>query len=111
MAANPTYQTPEIVVADEALHQKLEHMWSDPPGVYGWLGTTDHKKIGKRYLVTAFVFLMVGGLEALGMRLQLAQPNEHLLSPGLYNQFFSMHGFTMIFLYSLPILSGFSNYQ
>jgi cytochrome c oxidase subunit 1/cytochrome c oxidase subunit I+III len=110
MAANPTFKTPVIARPTEELHEKMESMWSDPPGLYGWLGTTDHKKVGKRYLVTAFVFLVVGGIEALGMRLQLAQPNEHLLSPGLYNQFFSMHGFTMIFLYSLPILSGFSNY-
>ncbi len=110
MAANPTFKTPVIAQPTGELRGKMEGMWSDPPGLYGWLGTTDHKKIGKRYLVTAFVFLMVGGIEALGMRLQLAQPNEHLLSPGLYNQFFSMHGFTMIFLYSLPILSGFSNY-
>src|SRR6185312_2907215 len=110
MAANPTYRTPVIATPDEALRHKLESMWSDPHNLHGWFGTTDHKKIGKRYLVTAFVFLVAGGVEALGMRLQLAQPNEHLLSPELYNQFFSMHGMTMIFLYALPILSGFSNY-
>ncbi|WIG55397.1 MAG: Cytochrome c oxidase polypeptide I [Rhodanobacteraceae bacterium] len=110
MAANPTFKTPVIAQPNAELREKMEGMWSDPPTLHGWFGTTDHKKVGKRYLVTAFVFLLVGGLEALGMRLQLAQPNEHLLSPGLYNQFFSMHGFTMIFLYSLPILSGFSNY-
>ena len=110
MAANPTYRTPVIATPDEALRHKLESIWSDPHNLHGWFGTTDHKKIGKRYLVTAFVFLVAGGVEALGMRLQLAQPNEHLLSPELYNQFFSMHGMTMIFLYALPILSGFSNY-
>ncbi|HVX04962.1 MAG TPA: cbb3-type cytochrome c oxidase subunit I, partial [Rhodanobacteraceae bacterium] len=110
MAANPTYRTPVIAVPDEALRDKLESMWSDPHNLHGWFGTTDHKKIGKRYLATAFIFLIAGGIEALAMRLQLAQPNEHLLSPELYNQFFSMHGMTMIFLYALPILSGFSNY-
>lgn len=110
MAANPTFRTPAIARPDDGLREKLTHTWEDEPGVIGWLSTVDHKKIGKRYLCTAFIFLCVGGMEALGMRLQLAQPNEHLLSPALYNQFFSMHGMTMIFLYALPILSGFSNY-
>ncbi len=110
MAVNPVYRTPLIARPTEELREKLERIWADPPNLYGWFATTDHKKIGHRYLFTAFVFMLVGGLEALGMRLQLAQPNEHLLPPNLYNQFFSMHGMTMIFLYALPILSGFSNY-
>jgi cytochrome c oxidase subunit I len=63
-----------------------------------------------RYLYTAFVFLLLGGIEALIMRVQLAQPNQSLLTPEQYNQLFTMHSVTMIFLYSLPILSGFSNY-
>src|SRR5205085_11797689 len=66
--------------------------------------------IGKRYLVTAFVFLLIGGLEAALMRAQLARPNQALLSPEQYNQLFTMHGVTMIFLYALPVLSGFSNF-
>jgi cytochrome c oxidase subunit 1/cytochrome c oxidase subunit I+III len=60
--------------------------------------------------VTAFGFLLIGGLEALLMRLQLARPNQTLLTPEQYNQLFTMHGITMIFLYALPVLSGFSNY-
>ena len=63
-----------------------------------------------RYLVTAFVFLLLGGLEAALMRAQLARPDQHLLSPEAYNQLFTMHGTTMIFWYAAPILSGFSNY-
>src|SRR4029453_1306195 len=63
-----------------------------------------------RYLVTAFVFLGLGGLEAAAMRAQLAGPNRHLLPPELYNQIFTMHGVTMIFLYAAPVLSGFANY-
>lgn len=70
----------------------------------------DHKEIGIRYIVTAFAFLILGGLEALGLRIQLAQPEQHVLTPEQYNQLFSMHGITMIFLYAGPILSGFSNY-
>ena len=70
----------------------------------------DHKKIGIRYIITAFAFLALGGLEALVMRVQLARPEQRLLTPEQYDQLFSTHGVTMIFLYALPILSGFSNY-
>ena len=96
-------QPPEIV-------ERLEAIWGEKPGLIGWIGSVDHKSIGIRYLVTAFALLIVGGLEALVMRAQLAQPGQHLLTPEQYNQMFSMHGVTMIFLYSLPMLSGFSNY-
>src|SRR4029079_16309618 len=76
----------------------------------GWLASVDHKQIGRRYLVTAFVFLLIGGIEALVMRVQRAHSEQHLLTPDQYNQLFTMHGMTMIFLYALPILSGFSNF-
>ena len=89
---------------------KLQEIWETAPGIYGWFATVDHKRIGVRYLYTAFFFLLLGGCEALMMRLQLAQPNLRLLSPDAYNQLFSMHGITMIFLYALPMLSGFSNF-
>ena len=89
---------------------KLQDIWETAPGIYGWFATVDHKRIGVRYLCTAFFFLLLGGCEALMMRLQLAQPNLRLLSPDAYNQLFSMHGITMIFLYALPMLSGFSNF-
>jgi cytochrome c oxidase subunit I len=98
-----------VPVADAPV-ESLERIWETPPGLYGVLATVDHKEIGKRYLVTAFVFLLVGGIEAGIMRMQLAQPNQHLVSPGVYDQLFTMHGMTMIFWYASPILSGFSNY-
>jgi cytochrome c oxidase subunit 1/cytochrome c oxidase subunit I+III len=88
----------------------LEQAWREAPGLKGWFGTVDHKIIGIRYLIAAFAFLVIGGIEALVMRVQLAAPDQKLLSPEQYNQLFSMHGVTMIFLYALPILSGFSNY-
>ncbi len=80
------------------------------PGLKGFFTTVDHKDIGIRYIVTAFIFLGLGGIEALIMRLQLAGPNLTLLTPDQYNQLFSTHGMTMIFLYASPVLSGFSNY-
>lgn len=90
--------------------ERLAAIWETAPGWRGWLSTVDHKTIGLRYIVTAFLFLLLGGLEALAMRVQLARPDQTLLSPEQYNQLFTMHGVTMIFLYALPILSGFSNY-
>jgi cytochrome c oxidase subunit I len=104
------YRTPRIGV-DSVEHQaRLLRLWETKPGLKGILGTTDHKIIGIRYIVTAFVFLACGGIEALIMRLQLAGPNHTLLTPERYDELFSTHGMTMIFLYASPILSGFSNY-
>jgi len=95
---------------DPGLPERLRVLWENRPGLYGWIASVDHKSIGIRYLVTSFVFLLLGGLEALLMRIQLGQPGEHVLTPEQYNQLFSMHGITMIFLYALPVLSGFSNF-
>ncbi|MGZ5059436.1 MAG: cbb3-type cytochrome c oxidase subunit I, partial [Methylobacter sp.] len=105
------YRTPIISQAsDPANAARLQKIWETPTGLRGQLTTVDHKIIGIRYLVTAFAFLLLGGLEALVMRLQLAHANQHVLTPEQYNQMFTMHGITMIFLYALPVLSGFSNY-
>lgn len=93
-----------------AVEQRLTELWETPHTLWGELSTVDHKKLGKRYIVTAFLFLIVGGLEALVMRLQLAQPNAGILDPETYYQIFTMHGMTMIFWYAQPILSGFAIY-
>ncbi|MBN3758332.1 cytochrome c oxidase subunit I [Paraburkholderia sp. Tr-20389] len=98
------------IARGSAAEARLRELWETPPGWRGWLSSVDHKRIGIRYLVTAFVFLIAGGVEALIMRVQLAQPNGTVLTPEQYNQLFTMHGVTMIFLYALPVLSGFSNY-
>ncbi len=105
-------RVPEIAAQpyNSPLARRLQALWETKPGLIGWLSTVDHKEIGVRYLVTAFAFLILGGIEALIVRLQLAQPNSSVVTPGQYNQLFSMHGVTMIFLYALPVLSGFSNY-
>jgi cytochrome c oxidase subunit 1/cytochrome c oxidase subunit I+III len=97
-------------VADAATIRRLEALWDTPPTLYGRLATLDHKIIGVRYIVTAIVFLCVGGIEALVMRLQLSRANAHLLTPETYDQLFTMHGITMILWYASPILSGFGNY-
>lgn len=90
--------------------ERLTALWEEPETLHAWLGTVDHKKIGKRYLVTAFIFLLVGGIEALLMRWQLAAPGQDFLTPEAYDQIFSMHGMTMIYWYASPILAGFGNY-
>ncbi|MBW0004947.1 MAG: cbb3-type cytochrome c oxidase subunit I, partial [Hyphomicrobiales bacterium] len=95
---------------DSPLASKLEELWKTKPGLIGWLASVDHKEIGLRYIVTAFAFLMVGGIEALIFRVQLAWPNQHLLTPSQYDQLFSMHGATMILWYAFPVLTGFSVY-
>jgi cytochrome c oxidase subunit I len=75
-----------------------------------WLSTVDHKRIGVLYMLTGLFFLVVGGIEALVIRLQLAVPNNHLVAPDTFNQLFTMHGTTMIFLVAMPLLFGFVNY-
>ena len=79
-------------------------------GIWGWMTTVDHKKIGIMYGATAIFFFIVGGLEALFIRLQLAQPNGDVLSAEMYNQFFTMHGLTMIFLVVMPLGVAIMNY-
>jgi cytochrome c oxidase subunit I+III len=88
------------------LRRSLERAWSRRGGFLGWLCEVNHFAIGKRFLVTAFVFFALGGVEALLMRLQLARPESHLLSPALYDQLFSTHGSTMMFLFAVPVMQG-----
>src|SRR5487761_573417 len=76
-------------------------------GIYGWLTTIDHKRIAVLYGVTAIVLMALGGMEAMMVRTQLMVPNNHFLSAQAYNQFFTMHGLTMIFLVIMPLETGF----
>lgn len=75
-----------------------------------WISTVDHKRIGILYLCATLFFFLIGGVEALLMRVQLAWPGNTFLSPEMYNQIFTMHGTTMIFLVVVPLLLGFANY-
>ncbi|HEU4697818.1 MAG TPA: cytochrome c oxidase subunit I [Gemmatimonadales bacterium] len=95
---------------ERAVTERLRGLWETPPTLLAWLTTVDHKKLGVRYIVTAFVFFLLGGLEALILRLQLARADLHLLTPEAFNQLFTMHGTTMMFLVVQPMLSGFSFY-
>ncbi len=75
-----------------------------------WITTVDHKRLGILYIVYALVFLVIGGIEATIMRIQLAVPHNHFVSPQVFNQMFTMHGTTMIFFVAMPVLFGFANY-
>src|SRR5437899_10209576 len=91
--------------------RRLERIWEEPPGVLGWLTTTDHKRIGLLYFFTSLAFFGAGGVEALLLRTQLIGPNQQLLTPEVYDQIFTMHGITMIFLFVIPMTTGaFGNY-
>jgi cytochrome c oxidase subunit 1/cytochrome c oxidase subunit I+III len=79
-------------------------------GMLSWVTSVDHKQIGIMYIVSAFVFFLVGLGLALAMRIQLMEPVNHFMSPGTYNQIFTMHGTTMVFLMAMPLLFGFSIY-
>ena len=100
----------ELATAMERERGELEKTWARPSGVWGWLTDTDHKAIALRYIVTAFIFFMLGGMEAALMRIQLARPNNHFLSPDQYNQIFTVHGTTMMFLFAVPIMTALGIY-
>jgi cytochrome c oxidase subunit I+III len=94
----------------EQEHEAIELIWEEAPGAPGFFATVDHKRIGIRYIYTAFVFFFIAGLQALVMRGQLTAAESQFLGPETYNQLFTMHGTTMIFLFNTPVLAGFGNY-
>src|SRR5712692_3189069 len=78
--------------------------------LHDWVVTVDHKRLGIMYVVSGLVFLVIGGLEASAIRLQLVWSGLHIVPPGTFNQLFTMHGTTMVFLVGIPIVFGFGNY-
>lgn len=91
-------------------HDRLTAIWSRPPGFFGWLMGVNHRTVGIRYIITAFVFFVIGGIEALILRLQLARPENDLLALQAYNEIFTMHGTTMMFLFVVPMVEGLAMY-
>ena len=88
----------------------LEHTWRTLPGLIGWLAEVNHREIAKRYIVTAFIFFALGGIEAAMMRIQLSRPENDFIGPDLYNQIFTMHGTTMMFLFAVPMMTSIGLY-
>ena len=93
-------------VSDAEVERRLLATWATPRTLKGVFSTVDHKIIGRRYIATAFVFLILGGLLALAMRLQLAAPEARFIGPDRYNQIFTMHGSTMMFLFAVPVMEA-----
>jgi cytochrome c oxidase subunit I+III len=95
---------------DPDIHRELTDIWRNGPGIWGWLRGVNHRTVGLRYIITAFIFFIVGGIEALIMRLQLARPENDLLALQTYNELFTMHGTTMMFLFVVPMVEGLAIY-
>src|SRR5258708_40089487 len=77
---------------------------------HDWVTTVDHKRLGILYIIYAMVFLVIDGLEATIIRIQLIRPHNDFVSPQVFNRLFTMHGTTMIFFVIMPVLFGFANY-
>jgi cytochrome c oxidase subunit 1 len=92
------------------LRSRLATLWANPPGFLGWMMSVDHKSVGRRYIVTAFIHLLMAGTLAMVIRLQLVKPDNHWIGPDLYNQMFTMHGTVMMFLFAVPVMEGVAVY-
>ena len=92
------------------LQARLARTWDTKPGLWGWLTTVDHKLVARRFIVTGMIFFVLGGILALLMRAQLATPESGLIDADRYNQIFSMHGTTMMFLFAVPIMEAMGVY-
>lgn len=94
----------------ESASQRFRQTWRSPRGVRGFFRVVQHKQVGVRYMVTAFVMFLVGGIQAMFMRAQLVAPDSDLISSQTYNELFTMHGTTMMFLFAVPFLEGLATY-
>jgi len=103
----------DVTLSDESIAREaaaLDSTWRDKPGFWGWLGAVDHKTVAKRYIITAFLMFIAGGIEAALMRMQLARPENTLIGPDRYNQLFTTHGTTMMFLFAVPMMTAMGLY-
>ncbi|HEX2525431.1 MAG TPA: cytochrome c oxidase subunit I [Geminicoccus sp.] len=91
------------------LHQRLERIWGTGPG-FGRLAAVNHTLLGRRFIITAFLFFAVGGILAMLIRAQIATSHSAFVGPEIYNQLFTMHGTVMMFLFAIPMFEGFAIY-
>jgi cytochrome c oxidase subunit I+III len=96
---------------ERAQAEQLGRTWSAPPGLIGEMAAVNNQRIGVRYMLTALAFFAIGGLMALLMRLQLAVSENDLLGPQVFNELFTMHGSTMMYLFAVPFLEGLALYM
>ena len=90
------------------LAERMDRLYGTPTGFAGWLSAVNHRQVGMRLIVTAFVFFLIGGIEGMLIRTQLMQAELDVLSPQAYNEFFTLHGTTMMFLFAVPMVEGFA---
>jgi len=95
---------------NEETKERLDKIWRMTPGFWGAMSTVDHKIVGRRYIATAFVFLLLGGVLAVAMRLQLSKPEARFIDADRYNQIFTMHGANMMFLFAVPVMEAMAVY-
>ncbi|MET3577949.1 cytochrome c oxidase subunit 1 [Mesorhizobium robiniae] len=100
----------DVDLDDVELDRRLDRTWARRTGFWGAIAAVDHKVIARRYIVTAFVFLILGGMLALAMRIQLAQPEARFIDADRYNQIFTMHGSNMMFLFAVPVMEAMAVY-
>jgi cytochrome c oxidase subunit I+III len=108
MSARPPAGVPVLEPHEQS--GQLAETWGRPPGLWNWLREVRHTEIGKRFLVTAFLFFLAGGVEALLMRWQLSRPENQAIDRDLYNRLFTTHGSTMMFLFAVPVMQGVGTY-
>jgi cytochrome c oxidase subunit I+III len=94
----------------EEERSRLEKSWAFSSGFVGWFKEVSHTAIGRRYIITAMIMFLLGGIEALLMRIQLSRPENGFLDPDLYNEIFTTHGSTMMFLFAVPVFQGLAIY-
>src|SRR5215469_14494398 len=93
---------------DRPRQEEEAHSFSE--SLYSWVATVDHKRLGLMYVVSALIFLVIAGIMALVIRMQLMFPDGHVVGPDTFDRLFTMHGTTMVFLVGMPMVAGFSNY-
>jgi cytochrome c oxidase subunit I+III len=99
---------PRVISPTEPHNERLSKLWDDPPGFIGWFQALQNDALGGRIMMTAFIFFLIGGVLALLMRTQLTVAENTFLGPDTYNELFTMHGSTMMYLFVVPILEGFA---
>ena len=103
-------ETTPMPAATETAQAAPHASHTEAKGIWSWMTTVDHKRIGVMYFLTSFFFFFVGGLEALLIRIQLMKPENAFISAETYSQMFTMHGTTMVFLVAMPMAVAFFNY-
>jgi cytochrome c oxidase subunit I+III len=97
-----------VISPTEPLDERLDRIWADPKGFFGWFRALQNDALGGRIMTTAFIFFLIGGVMALLMRWQLIRPESDFMGPDTYNELFTMHGSTMMYLFAVPMLEGFA---